>query len=90
MDTPFKYITVLDYLNGQVYVYDYDATTMPNAEDFVRLVRGHEESHSYYMVHKHPPALWTANLYYCSREEAHHLSHDEDGNEVYTEHLPPR
>lgn len=88
MDRPYKYITVLDYLKGQVYVYDYDAMTMPNAEDFV--ARRHNMDDVYYMVHKFTPALWTKDLYFCNREEAYRLSHDEDDNEVYTEYLPPR
>jgi hypothetical protein len=75
MDRPYKYITVLDYEKGQVYVYDYDATTMPNAEDFVSSY--HDMDNVYYMVHKYAPALWTKNLYFCSREEAYRLQNEE-------------
>ena len=74
--TEFKYITVLDYLNGQVYVYDYDATTMPDAEDVVSA--RHDLDNVEYMVHKYTPALWTKNLYFCNREEAYRL--DEFGS----------
>jgi len=62
MDRPFKYITVLDYLNGQVYVYDYDATTMPNAEDVVSA--RHDMDNVYYMVHKSKPQLYAKRLSY--------------------------
>jgi len=62
MDRPFKYITVLDYLNGQVYVYDYDATTMPNAEDVVSA--RHDMDNVYYMVHKNKPQLYAKKLSY--------------------------
>lgn len=87
MSRPFKYITVLDYLKGQVYVYDYDEMTMPNAEDVVS--SRHDMDNVYYMVHKFTPALWTKDLYFCTREEAHRLAVDEMGEETYTEYLPP-
>ena len=73
MDRPYKYITVLDYLNGQVYVYDYDATM--DAEDFV--TTRHDLDNVYFMVHKYTPALWTKNLYFCTREEAYRLQNEE-------------
>lgn len=73
--TDFKYITVLDYEKGQVYVYDYDATTMPNAEDFVGF--SHDLDNVEYMVHKYTPALWTKDLYFCTREEAYQLHNEE-------------
>lgn len=87
MSRPYKYITVLDYFKGQVYVYDYDETTMPNAEDVV--ASRHDMDNVYYMVHKFAPALWTKDLYFCNREEAYRLAHDEDGEQTYTEYLPP-
>lgn len=87
MDRPYKYITVLDYLKGQVYVYDYDQ----NKVSAVRVVESrHDLDNVHYMVHKYAPALWTKDLYFCSREEAHRLALDEDDNDVYTEYLPPR
>ena len=69
----YKYITVLDYLNGQVYVYDYDATM--DAEDFV--TSRHDLDNVYFMVHKYTPALWTKNLYFCNREQAYQLHSEE-------------
>ena len=75
MDRPYKYITVLDYLNGQVYVYDWDETTMMNAEDFVSKL--HDMDNVYFMVHKYAPALWTKDLYFCTREEAYRLQNEE-------------
>ena len=69
----YKYITVLDYLNGQVYVYDYDATM--DAEDFV--TSRHDLDNVYFMVHKYTPALWTKNLYFCNREQAYRLHNEE-------------
>ena len=87
MDRPYKYITVLDFLKGQVYVYDYDEKTMVNAVTFVS--QRHDFDNVQFMVHKHTPALWTKDLYFCNREEAYRLAHDEDGEQVYTEHLPP-
>lgn len=62
METPYKFITVLDYSNGQVYLYDYDETTMPNAEEVVS--NRHDLNNVHYMVHKQRPALWTKNVYY--------------------------
>ena len=76
MDKPYKYITVLDYLKGQVYVYDYDETKMPNAEDFV--ARRHNMDDVYYMVHKWPPALWCHDLFYTNREEAYRLNEEQE------------
>jgi len=71
----FKYITVLNYTNGQVYVYDYDETTMPSADKVVEA--RHDGDEVEYMVHKYTPALWTKDLYFCSREEAYRLQNDE-------------
>ena len=88
MGRPYKYITVLDYIKGQVYIYDYDQNKQPSAKNVVASRHVLEDVH--YMVHKHWPALWTKDLYFCNREEAYRLSRDEDDNEVYTEHLPPR
>ena len=76
MERPYKYITVLNYENGQVYLYDYDATTMPNAEEFVS--NHHNLDNVHYMVHKWPPALWVKDLYYCTREEIFQLNDEED------------
>ena len=76
MDRPYKYITVLNYTNGQVYVYDYDPINFDgNAEDLVRARHYPDEVH--YMVHKYAPALWTNNLYFCTREEAYRLQNEE-------------
>ena len=75
MDRPYKYITVLDYFKGQVYVYDYDETKMPNAEEFVSLHHNMDDVH--YMVHKYTPALWTKDLYFCNREQAYQLHNEE-------------
>ena len=67
MERQFKYITVLDYENGQVYLYEWDLDQFPEAEDQVSA--RHNLDNVHYMVHKWPPALWTRNLYYCTREE---------------------
>ena len=86
MNKPYKYITVLDYLKGQVYVYDYNQREI----SAVNLVsKFHDLDNVHYMVHQYAPALWTKDLYFCNREEAYRLAHDEDGEQVYTEHLPP-
>lgn len=70
MERPYKYITVLDYIKGQVYVYDYDQ----NEISAVTLVSNRHDLESvHYMVHKWPPTLWTKDLYYCGREEAYKL-----------------
>lgn len=71
MERPYKYITVLDHSNEQVYLYDYDETKMPSVADFVS--SRHNLDKVNYMVHKYTPALWTKNLYYCGREEAYKL-----------------
>ena len=71
----FKYITVLDFEKGQVYLYDFDLTTTPDAEEFV--ASRHSLSNVEYMVHKYAPALWTKNLYYCNREQAYSLNSEE-------------
>ena len=62
MDRTYKYITVLDYEKGQVYVYDWDETTMPNAEDFVSKL--HDMDNVYFMVHKNKPQLYAKKLSY--------------------------
>ena len=72
----FKYITVLDFESGQVYLYDFDAMTMPNAEEIV--ASRHNLDNVQYMVHKYAPALWTKNLYYCSREDAYRLQNEKE------------
>ena len=64
-------MTVLDYDKGQVYVYDYNKESWPNAEEFV--ATRHDLDNVHYMVHKYTPALWTRDLYFCSREEAFRL-----------------
>ena len=70
MERPYKYITVLDYIKGQVYVYDYDQ----NQISAVKLVASRHDLESvHYMVHKYAPALWTKDLYFCGREEAYKL-----------------
>lgn len=71
MEREFKYVTVLDYGNGQVYLYDYDETKMPNAANFVSL--RHDLDNVNYMVHKYRPALWTKDVYYCTKEQAYRL-----------------
>lgn len=76
MERPYKYITVLDYSNGQVYLYDYDENEMPNAARFVET--RHDLDDVNYMVHKHTPALWTKDLYYCTREEAYKMNTSTD------------
>ena len=75
MDRPYKYITVLDYLKGQVYLYDYDQNKI-SAVTFVSNRHNLDDVH--YMVHKYPPALWTKDLYYCSKEEAYQLTTKEE------------
>ena len=76
MERPYKYITVLDYLNGQVYVYDYDFSFGILAEDFVS--NRHDLDNVEYMVHKYTPALWTKDLYFCTREQAYQLHNEEE------------
>lgn len=76
MKNKFKYITVLDYLKGQVYLYDFDETTMPNAEEIVS--SRHNLGDVEYMVHKFAPALWTKDLYYCNREQAYALQNEKE------------
>lgn len=76
MKNKFKYITVLDYLKGQVYLYDHDEATMVNAEEFVSI--RHDLGNVQYMVHQYAPALWTKNLYYCSREDAYRLANERE------------
>lgn len=71
MERPYKYITALNYTTGQVYVFDYDEQTMPNAKEFIENKFGSQEVQ--YMVHKHVPALWTSDLYFCNREQAYKL-----------------
>ena len=66
----YKYITVLDFVKGQVYIHDYNQTG-EHAEAFVDNL--HDLSNVHYMVHEYTPALWTNNLYFCSREEAYKL-----------------
>lgn len=83
MERQYKYITVLDYIKGQVYVYDYDQRKY-NAKVFVSNRHDLEDVH--YMVHQYTPALWTKDLYFCNREEAYRLN---EGGEKYTEHLGP-
>lgn len=75
MNQPYKYVTVLDYSNGQVYLYEYDETYMPNAADFVK--SRHDLDDVNYMVHKYKPALWVEDLYYCTKEQAYQLTSDE-------------
>lgn len=75
MNRPYKYITVLDHSNGQVYLYDYDETKMPSAMNFVS--SRHDLDKVNYMVHKYTPALWTKNLYYCDREQAYQSTNEE-------------
>ena len=74
--TEFKYITVLDFEKGQVYLYDFDEMAMPNAEEVV--ASRHSLSNVEYMVHKYAPALWTKDLYYCSREDAYRLQNERE------------
>ena len=78
MNRPYKYVTVLDYSNGQVYLYDYDETKMPmfNAAKFVELRHGLDKVN--YMVHQYKPALWTKDLYYCKREQAYQLTNENE------------
>lgn len=66
----YKYITVLDFVKGQVYVHDYNGTS-EDVEAFVDNL--HDLSNVQYMAHEYTPALWTNNLYFCSREEAYKL-----------------
>ena len=75
MNRTYKYVTVLDYSNGQVYLYEYDETYMPNAADFVK--SRHDLDDVNYMVHKYKPALWVEDLYYCTKEQAYQLTSDE-------------
>ena len=75
MNRIYKYVTVLDYSNGQVYLYEYDETYMPNAADFVK--SRHDLDDVNYMVHKYKPALWVEDLYYCTKEQAYQLTSDE-------------
>ena len=77
MNRTYKYVTVLDYSNGQVYLYEYDETYMPNAADFVK--SRHDLDDVNYMVHKYKPALWVEDLYYCTKEQAYQLTSDEEG-----------
>ena len=72
----FKYITVLDFESGQVYLYDFDPMTMPNAEEVV--ASRHSLGNVEYMVHKYAPALWTKDLYYCNREDAYRLQNERE------------
>jgi len=81
MERPYKYITALNYDTGQVYVFDYDEDTMPSAKELIENKFGSQKVH--YMVHKFKPALWTADLYFCNREEAYRLS---EGGQRYMEH----
>lgn len=67
MKNTHRYITVLDFVKGQVYVHDYNGTN-EDAEAFVDNL--HDLANVEYMVHKYTPALWTRDLYFCSREEA--------------------
>jgi len=76
MNRPYKYITVLDYSTGQVYLYDYDETEMPSAAKFVE--SRHDLDKVNYMVHQYTPALWTKDLYYCNREQAYQLTNEEE------------
>lgn len=76
MNRPYKYITVLDYSNGQVYLYDYDETEMHRPDRFVAV--RHNLDKVNYMVHQYPPALWTKDLYYCNREQAYQLTNEEN------------
>ena len=80
----------MNYTSGQVYVYDYNPELFDgDAETFVFAHHSPDDVH--YMVHKYTPALWTKNLYFCSREEAYRLAHgDDDDEDNYTEYLPPR
>lgn len=71
----FKYITVLDFEKGQVYLYDYDTYSLADAEDFVSY--RHNLKNVEYMVHRYTPALWTKDLYYCNREQAYSLNSEE-------------
>ncbi len=75
MNRPYKYITVLDYSNGQVYLYDYEETEMQSAVSFVS--SRHDLDKVNYMVHQYTPALWTKDLYYCNREQAYQLTNEE-------------
>ena len=70
MEREYKYITVLDYIKGQVYVYDYDKTKQ-SAKVFV--ANRHDIEDVHYMVHQYAPALWTKDLYFCNREEAYRI-----------------
>ena len=76
MNRPYKYITVLDYSNGQVYLYDYDETKMPNAADFIKT--RHDLDDVNYMVHQYKPALWTKDVYYCTKEQAYQLTNEDE------------
>ena len=76
MNRPYKYITVLDYSNGQVYLYDYEETEMPSAANFFST--RHNLDKVNYMVHQYTPALWTKDLYYCNREQAYQLTNEEE------------
>ena len=63
MSRDFKYITVLNYTSGQVYVYDYDPTLFDgDAETFVFARHSPDEVH--YMVHKNKPQLYAKKLSY--------------------------
>lgn len=74
MEKIYKYITVLDFVKGQVYVHDYNGTNA-GAEAFVDNL--HDLSNVQYMVHEYTPALWTKDLYFCNREEAYRLQDTE-------------
>ena len=73
MNKQYKYITVLDYTNGQVYIYDYNKDKY-SAKDFVD--NRHDLKIVNYMVHNHKPALWTSDIYYCTREQANRLYYE--------------
>jgi hypothetical protein len=62
MTKDFKYITVLDYESGQVYLYDYDFSFGILAEDFVS--NRHNLDNVHYMVHKNKPQLYAKSLTY--------------------------
>jgi hypothetical protein len=74
LEREFIYVTVLDYSNGQVYLYDYDKKSWPDAEEFV--ATRHDLDNVHFMVHKHKPALWTSDIYYCTREQANRLYYE--------------
>ena len=72
MEAKKRYITVLNYENQQVYLHDYRPDLFDGSVDeFVRA--NHGDDRVIFMLHNHPPALWTKDLYYCNKEQAYSL-----------------